>query len=209
MDPILENINSTVDQHTLLKLREIAEKYNALPIGKFQYQTGLLPVEKMVSRSKCSTIPYHETKEEYICQLWRRLVKIPEVLTFGEPYDSFLPIFATSTWDDDTEDATLTLPSLEGCELYQVLTLNKYAAFYMTTVILENKNQVLKRIRGEKAISPITKAWFEKYIDNNDRTKVKEGFKSMSVLDITVVYFDLSDMGLLNQYFYRNLDMIL
>lgn len=73
--PSLDEVNSLVDEHEMLKLRELSDEYN---------KTGEY------------LIPNYQTKTEYIFSLWMRNVDIPNCLTYGEPYDSKIKAHAHS-----------------------------------------------------------------------------------------------------------------
>lgn len=68
-EAVLAQIDALHEQHRLIKLRELVDSHNNNLVERIEY-TDETPVY------------------ELILQLWDRHLTIPEMLTFGEPYDS-------------------------------------------------------------------------------------------------------------------------
>lgn len=88
MDPQLLEYETMVDNHRLLKLKELVDWYNQLPTQEDYFPDEYQSPHQITHRPDYHPIKVEtDTPEEYILRLWRCCVEIPNVLTFGEPYD--------------------------------------------------------------------------------------------------------------------------
>jgi hypothetical protein len=101
-----------IQAHRLNKLQEIATEYNSTA-----------PVELKIN------LEHHETIEKIIFALWMRGVSIPNVLTFGEPYDNVLRVWSYIDMADIR--ASDGIDDLKHCQSYQLWCYPKEVSLFL------------------------------------------------------------------------------
>lgn len=125
----LEDITKLVDNHRLDKLRELAKQYNELPEKEYKYMRVYPEVESSTDRPYGSEIGFYENWEDYVFSFWMRCIHVPEVLAFGEKYDSLFERWVPNgeTWDINDSDfyKIYKNPEMLGAFLYMYIKLPK------------------------------------------------------------------------------------
>lgn len=163
----------------LQKLKEIANKYNNLPVGKDIIDEEFSFVEEMTSRPSMCIIPDYEDIIDYIFTLWSLGVKIPKELTFGEPYDYIL---RNSTFHDDAWYFKNS-PGIHNSDTYNIFKNAKYIRSYMWAYIVNMTYSDFQEINNKKdTLFPLTRKMLE---------SPREVLKTASELDLVYYMIDL------------------
>lgn len=173
-----------MDNCDFFKLKEIATKFNNLPLGDFPkncvdgYFLDEGYIDEITRRPEICIIPEYTKKEDYIFALWSLGVKIPENLTFGGLYDYMLSnsIFNDSVWY--FKDS----PGIHNSFTYYLYNNSKYIKAYLWVFISTMIYEVSIEIKNNDNVNTRTKKLL---------TSPKEVFETASELDLVYYMLDL------------------
>lgn len=182
-EEVLKKINETYDEHEILKLEEIACKYNNLPvmIHRPKDNCGIFShIENRTVRPDLTIPKYSKPhkKLKYIIALWIVGINIPEILTFGKEYD----------WLFRTTSSYKILNNIEEDVFYQTYTNDKYYVPFLYFIFSKFSSKKIRKIKDARCSSETKE--IASCLPQLDL--LEEKLKNMKKVELLFIIFELS-----------------